>query len=314
MPVDIVIIHRNTYEVTSACIDSIVACSLGGTVRVVVVDNASDDGSADRLRSAYPSVTVLHAETNLGYAKACNFGAKHSQSELVVFSNSDVRYTHDALERLVQVLRHDASIAVCGPQQFFPDGTWQRSHDRFPGVLLALRNLSGLTALERLWATRSIRLSSPGTRSVTPVPYLDGAVLVVRRSWFDRIGGFDERFFFFCEDMALCHAFHAAGAKVVFVPHAHVIHERGFTRRRRLEDDLRYLAFNERARAVFLRLHAGPVTTRSTLIITTMYYAAIAVAMTLRLVVARGQVREALIHKRTVVMHLITVCADELEK
>lgn len=313
--VDIIIVHRNTYEITAACIDSLLRCSIADHLRIVVVDNASDDDSVARLQSAFPSITMLRADVNLGYAKACNLGARNLASEVIVFSNSDVRYTSTSLEELVRVLITDDTVAVCGPQQFYPDGSWQQSHDLFPGIRLALRNLFGVTAWTRRRASRSTSLSSAvvGVQPQT-VEYLDGAVLVVRRSLFDRIGGFDERYFFFCEDVELCHAFHEIGSKVLFVPAAHVIHERGFTRRRRLEDDMLYLGANERARAMFLRLHHRDIMARLTLIITTMYYAVISLVLTARMFVTHDLPREKLRHKRIVVRHLITICAEELER
>ena len=313
--IDVVIIHRNTLAMTSACIESILGSSIASRVRVIVVDNDSHDDSAKELEQAFAHITVVRAGENLGYGKACNLGARHGTSQFVIFSNSDVLYTHTAIERLEISLTDQKNCAVCGPQQFFPDGSWQQSYDHFPGVRLALRNLFGLSAFFRYRQRKLLTLQNP-ERVTTPlsVPFLDGAVLAVRRVLFEQIGGFDERYFFFCEDVELCHAFHRAGYGVLLDPSALVIHERGFTRRRSLQDDLKYLGANERARAFFLRSHHGSFATRMALVIGILHYGVINVVLWLYLLFSTAEQRDRLRHRVTVLQHLIAVCANELEK
>lgn len=312
--IDIVIIHRNTFGVTSACIDSLLVCSLADNINIIVIDNGSEDDSIDRLSECYPEVKIVKAGSNLGYSKACNLGAAHSASEFIVFSNSDVRYLPDTIEHLVSVMQGDADVSMCGPQQFYPDGSWQQSYDYFPGKRLAFRNILGVTALWRLWKAKTIFMDTRILHSnPVVVEFLDGAVLAVRRTCLQAVGGFDERFFFFCEDVQLSYALRGIGKKVVMVPSARVFHERGFTRRRNLADDIRYLGANERARAMFLRQHFHPFTTRFTLIANTLYYGLIVVLITPRLLFSRDSTRSALQHRISVLQHLIAVCADELE-
>jgi GT2 family glycosyltransferase len=313
--VDVIIIHRNTLAMTSACIESIFASSIASRVRVIVVDNDSHDDSAKELEQAFAHITVVRAGENLGYGKACNLGARHGTSPFVIFSNSDVLYTHTAIERLVSTLAKHRNCAVCGPQQFFPDGSWQQSYDHFPGVHLALRNLFGLSALFRHRQRKRLTLQQPERVPVPlSVPFLDGAVLAVRRVLFEEIDGFDERYFFFCEDVELSYAFHRAGYGVLLDPSALVIHERGFTRRRSLQDDLKYLGANERARAFFLRSHHGTFATRMALVIGILHYGVITVVLWLFLLISPAGKRDRLRHRITVVQHLIAVCANELEK
>lgn len=300
---------------TSACIDSILGSSIASCIRVIVVDNDSQDDSAAKLEQAFAQITVVRAGENLGYGKACNLGARHGNSEFVVFSNSDVLYMSTAIERLVSTLAEHPNSAVCGPQQFFPDGSWQQSYDHFPGVYLALRNLFGLTAFFRYRQRKRLTLQNP-ERIITPlpVPFLDGAVLAVRRLLFEKIGGFDERYFFFCEDVELCHSFHKAGYGVLLDPSALVIHERGFTRQRSLQDDLKFLGANERARAFFLRSHYGPFAARMALVIGILHYGVINVVLWILLQFRPAVKRDQVRHRVTVLQHLIAVCANELEK
>jgi len=219
--VEVVVVTRNSAGHIGPCIDSIVA--QGG--RPIVVDNGSTDRTLDIVRSRCSSAGIIATDENLGYAKAINRGFKETSGEFVILSNPDVIYLDDSIHKLVEFLRQNPQIGIAGPQQMFPDRSWQRSYGDLPGIWCGVKDAVGITTLRNrirrmLWPTRL-------DRQPKDVPFVDGAVLAVRRSLFEAIGGFDEAFRFYSDESDLCARMKKAGWRNVFFPSAEVIHIRG---------------------------------------------------------------------------------------
>lgn len=207
---DVVIVSFNTRYVTLRCLRALeVASAAAGTpVRLIVVDNASTDGSPDAVEREFPTVTLIRSGENLGYARAVNRGATAGEGEWILILNTDVYARPDALARLVGFARsHPDHAAASGvlvdvgtddPQIGFA----VRSYPTL-GQQLAL-----LTGLERYWPSNPIskRAHVAGfdygrTQDIDVQPA--GACLLVPRRHFDAVGGFDEQFFFWFEDVDL---------------------------------------------------------------------------------------------------------------
>ena len=219
--VEVIVVTHNSAKHIEACIDSIAVS--GGLS--VVVDNASTDDTVKIIRSRYPEVRLIETRENLGYGKGLNLGFRGTKSEFVIFSNPDVVFMPESIQRMVNHLRHHPGLAITAPQQMFPDRSWQRSYGDLPGIWSGIRDAAGITSFRNqlrrhFWPRRL-------DRKPREVPYLDGAVLTVRRKAFLEIGGFDEAFFFYSEEADLCARFRIAGWKVEFLPAAEVIHIRG---------------------------------------------------------------------------------------
>jgi N-acetylglucosaminyl-diphospho-decaprenol L-rhamnosyltransferase len=224
-PVAVAVVNFNTREQLHACLASIVADSPG---EVVVVDNASRDGSAKMVRSAYPDVTLLANPVNGGYGSAANQAIAACASPHVLLLNADTRLRPGALEALRVHLDKHPAAAVVGPRLVDADGVPQTSCFAFPGPLHTffqttffgslIRRLPGLCDLYR-----------PPYCPDLPcrVPWLLGAALAVRRAAFNAVGGFDESFFLYSEEVDLCYRFAAAGWEVHFTPYAEVVHVGG---------------------------------------------------------------------------------------
>lgn len=218
---EVVVVTHNSAMHIKPCLDSIFAN--GGVP--IVVDNASRDETLDMIRSYHPGVQVVATGGNLGYAKAINKGFTQTRSEFVVLSNPDVVYQPDSISRMVNFLRGNPDVGVTGPQQMFPDGSWQRSYGDLPGIWTGIKDASGLSSLQR--AIRRLLWPRRVDRRPKEVPYLDGAVLVVRRKVFESLGGFDEDFYFYGDESDLCARLWKAGWRAVFFPDALVTHVRG---------------------------------------------------------------------------------------
>jgi GT2 family glycosyltransferase len=162
---------------------------------------------------------------NLGYGRAMNLGFRQARSEYVVLSNADVVFPQHSISRLGAFLTDNPGVGVVGPQQVFPDGSWQRSYGDLPGIWSGIKDAVGITSvhnqLRRACWPRQV------DRRPKQVPYLDGAVLVVRREAFLQVNGFDEDFFFYAEEADLCQRVRKAGWNVVFLPEVRVMHVRG---------------------------------------------------------------------------------------
>jgi N-acetylglucosaminyl-diphospho-decaprenol L-rhamnosyltransferase len=193
---------------------------------VTVVDNASSDGSA--LTVADLPVEVIHSPTNAGFGHGCNAGARAGQAPYLLFLNPDATIDAAALGTLVATLDGDERIAAAGPRILDSDGSLQRTQRNYPRLrstwsqALFLHRVFGAAR----WTDEVIWDEAAYDRPGAP-QWLSGACLLVRRDAFERIGGFDERFFLYCEDIDLCRRLRALGLDLRYVPEATVHHVGG---------------------------------------------------------------------------------------
>jgi GT2 family glycosyltransferase len=200
----------------------------GWTTEVVVVDNASSDGSAAMLQSDYRWVRTIQNSDNLGFTRANNQGLANSQGRYLLFLNPDTEVAPDALGRMLDYAEVHARVGVVGPQLRYGDGSVQSSRRRFP--TLATFFLES-TVVQR-WRPRSrvlaryYMLDRPDD-AISQVDWVVGACMLVRRAVLGQIGGFDEGFFMYSEELDLCRRAVDAGWHVVYLPSAVVTHHEG---------------------------------------------------------------------------------------
>jgi hypothetical protein len=216
-PVEAVVVTFNSEAYIRVCLDSIEK----NGAKPIVVDNGSLDGTLNILRQEYPEVPVLKNPGN-GYSRALNIGLSHTKGEFVILSNVDVIFPEGSISPMVQYLSKYPEVGVVGPQQLTPDHRWQRSYGDIPGPWEGVKDLLGITSIHNgvrriLWPWRI-------DRHPRLVPYLSGAILGVRRASVASIGGFDERFTFYAEEVKFCWQLKEAGWRIVFMPDAEVIH------------------------------------------------------------------------------------------
>jgi N-acetylglucosaminyl-diphospho-decaprenol L-rhamnosyltransferase len=229
--IEVVVVTCNSARHIGACIDSIV------TERAfpIVVDNGSTDNTLDIVRSSCPNAKIIATGENLGYGKAMNLGFKETTGSCVVLSNPDVVFLKGSIRQMMAFLGSRPSIGIVGPQQMFPDRSWQRSYGNLPGIWSGIEDALGVTTLRNrfrklLWPRRI-------DRKPREAPYVDGAVLVVRREAFSQLGGFDEAFFFYADESDLCVRLRKAGWSAWFCPQALVIHVRGADSAKKVTSD-----------------------------------------------------------------------------
>lgn len=209
-----------------SCLMAIDASPLArGRSEIIVVENGSTESSAILIRDKFPSVLLHCLPSNKGYAAAVNFGASLARGECLLICNSDISFKVDSIDHLVGFMMSHPVVAASGPQLLFPSGAWQRSYGYAPGLLSTLANFFFVGTFEFLMLSTLYRL---GIRDrAKKVGYIDGAVMLVRSDVFGLLGGFDERFFFYGEDVDFCVRVRRAGYEVRLNPTSEVFHVRG---------------------------------------------------------------------------------------
>ncbi len=222
---DIIIVSYKNPDLTVQCVESI-RRTIGNDYRLLIVDNASPDNTVRILQKQLPDVQIVVNKKNLGYSGAVNSGAALCNSEFILISNNDVIYRNGVIDGLLAMMQKDKHIAVAGPAQEYADGTWQISYGDFPGVKLALKRMFFLEQAINLFKKLS-KGFAVGNSKKLDVGYVDGAVMLVRRSVFESLNGFDEDFDFYTEETDFCYRVRQAKHRVVSNQSLTVTHLRG---------------------------------------------------------------------------------------
>jgi GT2 family glycosyltransferase len=221
----VAIVNFNAREYLGACLDSVMVEARG---EVVVVDNASSDGSPEMVRARYPAVALRANTANVGYGAAANQAVQHCQGDYVLLLNADTTLTPGAMVALSAYMHRHPRAAVVGPLLRYPDGVPQRSYFAVPGTLgWFLENEPAVWAIRwlPLWRDRFLCFTPPIADRV--VPWVHGAALLLRRTAFEAVGGFDESYFMYFEEVDLCLRLRALGYEIHFTPSAAVVHVGG---------------------------------------------------------------------------------------
>jgi GT2 family glycosyltransferase len=232
--ISIVIVTADSGVGVVACIERALTGSI--PVEVIVADNASRDGiaSVEQHFAQNPQVRILHNGKNLGFGAACNRAALLARGDALLFLNPDCLIEPDTLARLRAVL-DDARIGLVGALQVdAAGGVDAASRRRDPLLRRALVTLAGLRRLRlRSPAFEGVAMPPTNGPSIEPVDVVSGALMLLPRAVFERIGGFDEGYFLHCEDIDLCRRVRDAGLRVVCVNDVVVVHGKGGSSRHR---------------------------------------------------------------------------------
>lgn len=213
----IVIVSWNTAAVLRRCLHALDAQAINNDCQIVVVDNASTDGSPEMVRREFPGVKLLANTENVGYARANNQGIATTNSDFVLLLNSDAIADHRALNMLVELLRRSPEIGAVSPLLLTPSGdaqTFAFGHDPTPWFLLK-------RGFYRLFTQRKTNWRPV---SATETDWVSGACMMLRRTALNDVGGLDEHIFMYFEDNDLCLRLRKAGHRVVYYPDVHVTH------------------------------------------------------------------------------------------
>lgn len=219
-PIDTVVVSYNRQDLLAGCLDALRASTR--TTHVIVVDNASTDGSVALVERGFPDVSLLVNPDNLGFAKAVNRGAAAGSGAFVLLLNSDARLRTDTLTRLAGALEADPRLGAVGPRILDGNGEIELSSGR----TMSLWNEAWFKIAARLLAGPSFLAGQVRARYERDhaTPSLTAACLLVRREAFDTLGGLDESFFMYAEDVDFCRRLRHAGWELRYLADAHVEH------------------------------------------------------------------------------------------
>jgi N-acetylglucosaminyl-diphospho-decaprenol L-rhamnosyltransferase len=222
--VSVVVVSHNSGGTLADCVHAVLAQSVA--IELIVVDNASVDGSLERLPQD-PRLTIERNADNRGFSRACNQGAKRARAELLLFLNPDCLLPADAVERLSRHLRAAPDIGLLGAQLLDPDGAPQAAARRHtPTPARALRQALGLQ--------RAPQPEPPmADDAIEEVDAVSGALMLLSRATFDVLHGFDEDYVLHCEDLDLCRRVLQSGRRVALARDVRVVHLKGTSSRRR---------------------------------------------------------------------------------
>lgn len=224
MRVDVVLVSHNTSAMLRECLASIAE---QGSHRIVVVDNASSDGSPKMVSEEFPDVTLVLNTVNVGFARAVNQGLTLCSSELVLLLNSDSTLTEGALGTMARYMASHPRVAAVGPAVHHPQGRLRvLSAGRQPTLWRVFTHFSGLSHFSR-WSPLldgwNHRMGIHDQRPME-VEWIAGGCLLLRFAALQQVGMLSERWFMYAEDLELCARLSDAGWKLVHLPTAVVYH------------------------------------------------------------------------------------------
>lgn len=221
----IIIVSYNARADLERCLESLHASPPAAPHEIIVVDNASSDGSAAAART-WSKVRVIETGANLGFGRANNVGIRASAGEHLLMLNSDTIVPPGAIDRLIAELTRHPDVAVVGPRLVDGEGRAELSFGRMLGPWNEWRQKRLVRGHERRDPTISAFVDQLTRREQSP-DWVSGACLLVRRADADAVGLFDERYQMYTEDVDFCAAIRARGRRIRFTPAAEIIHLRG---------------------------------------------------------------------------------------
>ncbi len=213
----IIIVTWNTASITLKCVETINRYI--PNQEIIVVDNGSQDNTVEILKKI-KNVKLVENGANLGFAKANNIGLKSATSDYVIFMNSDIELLDNSILNMVDFLKNNTKIGIIGPKFLNPDLSPQASV--FPPQTI-------LNAFKEFWLGQKEAYSKyiPQSKSPTEVSYISGGCLAVNKKYFQKIGKWNETYFFYFEDMDLCRHVRKSGQKIYYYPECQIIHRHG---------------------------------------------------------------------------------------
>ncbi len=228
--VSIIIVNYNTRQLIKDCIKSIYDRVKGVSYEVVVVDNASSDGSQEMIKQEFPEVLLIANDKNAGFGVANNIGASRCSGSYIMFLNSDTVLPEDTVTILLNFLRSKPKAGIVGPAVVLPDGKPQpKTCGNFPGPRIIFNDaffLSELFGKNELFSGMHIKTDQI-KGEVLEVDWISGVCMLMEKSAFWEVGGFDPRFFMYSEDIDLCWKFKKKGLSIFRLNTSKIIHHCG---------------------------------------------------------------------------------------
>jgi GT2 family glycosyltransferase len=250
----VILVNYNVKSYLSQALESIEKALDKIPSEIIVVDNASTDGSVPMLRKRFPSVRLIVNETNAGFAAANNQAIQIAKGRVLCLINPDTLVREDTFQSALEFLENHPEAGMVGGKVLNSDGTLQLACRRsYPTPWVAFTKVSGLSAVfpkSRFFGRYNLTFLDPDQEA--EVEAISGSFMIVRKSVVDQAGLFDEQFFMYGEDLDWCYRIHKAGWKIVYLPQTQIVHYKGRSTREASFDSLK-LFYS--AMAIFVRKH-----------------------------------------------------------
>ncbi|MCX7761739.1 MAG: glycosyltransferase [Candidatus Kryptonium sp.] len=237
----IIIVNYNVKDFLENALISIRNATAGLNTEIFVVDNASEDGSVEMIRQKFPDVKLIANSENLGFAKANNQALKLAKGKYILLINPDTIVQEDTFKILISFFETHPECGMAGCKVLNPDGTLQLACRRsFPTPWVAFTKMVGLSALfpkSKIFGRYNLTYLDPN--EITEVDAVSGSFMMIRREIYEQVGGLDEDFFMYGEDIDWCYRIKKAGWKIYYVPLTQIIHFKGESTRRSNLDEIR---------------------------------------------------------------------------
>lgn len=225
----IIIVSWNVCDLLAACLDSIITTTWDRLeLEIIVVDSASSDNTVSMLRDRFPWVRLMPQKENLGFTRCNNIGLQAASGRHLMLLNPDTEIIGEALVTMVNFLDAHPAVGLVGPHTLNSDGTTQSTRRRFPTPLVLFFESTWLQP----YAPRSLLDSyyianGAGDEDIIEIDWAQGSAVMARRAVYEQIGGLDEGYVMYSEEVDWCKRAKDAGWRVVYLGTAHIIHHGG---------------------------------------------------------------------------------------
>jgi O-antigen biosynthesis protein len=232
--ISVVIVNYNVRDLLESCLHSVVSALEAVPGEILVVDNASDDGSADMVRQKFPGAVLIESDRNLGFARANNLALARARGAYLLLLNPDTLVQEDTLQTMLSFFETHPATGMAGCKILTPDGSLEPACRRsFPSPWVAFTKLAGLGTLfrrSRIFARYNLTyLDEDATYEVDAI---SGSFMLLRREVYAQIGGLDESYFMYGEDLDWCYRVQKAGWRIHYVHATKIVHYGGESTRR----------------------------------------------------------------------------------
>jgi len=293
----IIILNWNSVRFLRKCLQSVYSNTTGIDFEVLVLDNASYDGSAILVDAEYPAVRFIQHTENVGFATGNNLAARHAAGKVLLFLNADTEVVGTAVQCMLDCMQSLPDAGSIGPKLLNTDGSIQRTCvQAFPSIMSQFFDAAYLRRLFpswRLWGNGVLFTDPPYP---VPVEGIVGACLMIRKCVFDEAGGFHPGYFMYVEDMDLCYRLRGAGRRNYYLAAASVIHHGGQSSNSQPDKHLSAVMMRESLR-IFMRRHRGVAYALLFQASTVLAASCRLSALSVGLLLARSAERKAVLHR-----------------
>lgn len=229
MDISISIVNYNTKNLVKQCVKNIINSNISLDYEIIITDNNSSDNSVELFSKdilpRFSQVKLIKSEYNRGFGAGHNLSLQKSNAKYALIINSDIVILNDAISQLYSFMEANSGCGIAGPKLIYPDLTVQPSCRAWPRFLTPLYCRTSLSSTA--WGLKEIKrydMLDYDHKEAKKVDWLVGACLMIRKTAWNKIQGFDERYFLYCEDIDICRKSWETGFEVWYVPEAKMIH------------------------------------------------------------------------------------------